>query len=113
MRHWEWLCCSRALPNVASKLFDTKNSSISSVLSISQYPVYCKAKSLCILTANFQSLWNKKDEAEAFVLDNDIDIVIGSENHLHQGISNSEFLPYGYTAFRRDHTEIVEWNGLE
>ena len=96
----EWLCCSCGLPNVASKFFDTTNSSISLVSSISQYPVCCKAKSLRILTANFQSLWNKKDEVEAFVLDNDIDIVIGSEGHLHQGISNSEFLPYGYTAFK-------------
>ena len=87
----------------------TANSSVSSVSSISQHPVCCKAKRLCILTANFQSLWNKKDEVEAFVLDNDIDIVIGSESHLHQGISNSEFLPYAYTAFRRDRTE---WGGV-
>ena len=62
----EWLYCDCGLPNVV------RNSSISSVSSISQYPVRCKAKSLCILTANFQSLWNKKDEVEAFVLDNDI-----------------------------------------
>ena len=91
----EWLCCSCVLPNVASKLVDTTNSSISSVSSISQYPVRCKAKSVHILTANFQSLWNKKDEAEAFVVDNDIDIVVGSESHLYQGINNSDFLPYG------------------
>ena len=56
----EWLCCSCSLPNVASKLLDTTNLSISSVSSISQYQVCCKAKSLFILTANFQSLWNKK-----------------------------------------------------
>ena len=62
----EWLCCGCGLRDVV------RNSSISSVSSISQYPVCCKAKSLCILTANFQSLWNKKDEVEAFVLDNDI-----------------------------------------
>ena len=67
----EWLRCSCHFPNVASKPFDTTNSSISSVSSISQYPVRGKAKSLHILTANFQSLWNKKDEVEAFVLDND------------------------------------------
>ena len=46
----------------------------------------------------------------AFVLDNDIDIVIGSESHLHQGIGNSEFSPYGYTAFRRDCTD--GWGGV-
>ena len=96
----ECLCCSCSLPNVASKFFETTNSSISLVSSISQYPVCCKEKSLRILTANFQSLWNKKDEVEAFVLDNDIDIVIGSEGHFHQGISNRKFLPYGYTAFK-------------
>ena len=106
----EWLCCSCGLPNVASKLFDTKNSSISSVSFISQYPVRCKAKSLRILTAHFQSLWNKKDEVEAFVLDNDIDIVIGLESHLCQRISNSKFLPYGYIAFRRHRTD--RWGGV-
>ena len=106
----EWLCCSCGLLNVASKLFDTTNSSISSVSSISQYPARCKAKSLRILTANFQSLSNKKNEVEAFALDNDIDIVIGSESHLHQGISNDEFLPYGYTAFRRDRTDRWGWS---
>ena len=56
----QWLCCSWGLSNVASKLFDTTNSSISSVSSISQYPIFCKTKSLQILTANFLSLWNKK-----------------------------------------------------
>ena len=101
----EWLCCSCSFPNVASKLFDTTNSSVSSVSSISQYTVRCKAKSLHILTANLQSLWSKKGEVEKFVLDNDMDIVIGSESHLHQGISTGEFLSYGYTAFRRDQTD--------
>ena len=104
----EWLCCSCGLQNVASKLFDTTNLSISSLSSISQYPVRCKAKSFCILTANFQSLWSKKGEVEAFVLDNDIDI--GSESHLYQGIISSEFLPYRYTTLRRDCTD--GWHGV-
>ena len=64
----KWLCCSCGLPNVASKLFDTTNLSISSVSSISQYPVRSIAKSLRILIANLQSLWNKKEEVETFIL---------------------------------------------
>ena len=47
------------------------------------YPVCCKANSLCILKANFQSLSNQEGEVETFLLDNDVDIVIGSESHLH------------------------------
>ena len=104
----KWLCCSCGLSNVAIKLFETTNSSIFSVSSISQHPVCFKAKSLCILTANFQRLWNKKDEVETFVLD--IDIVIGLESHLHQGIINHDFLPYGYPEFQRDHTN--RWVGV-
>ena len=106
----EWLCCSSGLLNVASKLFETTNSSISSVSSITQYPVRCKVKSLHIFTANFLSLWNKKDEVETFFLDNDTDIIIGSESQLHQGINNSEFLPYGYNKFRKDCTN--RWGGV-
>ena len=51
---------------------------------------------------NFQSLWNKKEEVEIFVLDNDIGIAM---SHLQLGIKNNEFLSYGYTAFRRDRTD--------
>ena len=90
----EWLCCSCGLPNVGRKLFDTTSSLISSVSSISQYPVHCKVQSLCILTVNCQNLWNKKEEVETFVLNNDIGIVTGSESHLHQGTSNNDFLPH-------------------
>ena len=79
----EWLCCSYGLPNVGSKLFDIISSQISSVLSISIYPVRCKANSLRILKANFQSLLNQEGKVETFLLDNDVDIVIGSESHLH------------------------------
>ena len=39
------------------------------VSSISQYR--CKLKSLLTLIATFQSLWNKKEEFETFVFDND------------------------------------------
>ena len=44
----ECLCCSYGLPNVGSKLFDIISSQISSVSSISIYPVRCKANSLPI-----------------------------------------------------------------
>ena len=86
----QWNGYAVAVVCPGSKLFDTTNSSISSVSTISQYPVCCKAKSVHTLTANFQRLWNKKEEDETFVLDNDIDIVIDSESHLNQGISNSD-----------------------
>ena len=39
------------------------------VSSISQYS--CKLKSLLTLIANVRSLWNKKEEFETFVFDND------------------------------------------
>ena len=91
-------------------MFDTTNLSVSSVLSISQYPVCCKAKSLHILTSNSKSFWNKKEEIETFVQDNDIDIVIGSESNLNQRVSKSGFLPYEYTGFRTGWTN--GWGGV-
>ena len=54
---------------------------------------YHITSSLRTLTTNFHSPWNKKEEVETLVLDNDVDIVICSESHSQQGITNSEFLP--------------------
>lgn len=90
--------------------FYATKSSVSSVSFVSQHTVRCKAKSLLLSTANFQILWNKKEEFETFVLDNYIYIVTGSENYLIKGTSNEEFLSYGCNAFIRDCTD--GWYGV-
>ena len=38
-----------------------------------------KSKSLRVVTVNFQSAYNKKDELSSFVIENDVDIVLGSK----------------------------------
>ena len=63
-----------------------------------------------MLIVNFQSIWGKKEELKDVLLQNNIDIVIGSESHLDPSISNSEFLPPSYTAFRRDRED--GWGGV-
>ena len=55
-----------------------------------------------MLVINFTSTWEKKEELELTLIENDIDIFIGSETHLDPSISNSEFLHVNYTAFRKD-----------
>ena len=61
-----------------------------------------KAKSLRILTCNFQSLWNKRPELGHFLVKHDIDILTGSETHLSPSIWNSEIIPPNYSAIRKD-----------
>ena len=52
-----------------------------------------KSKSLRVVTVNFQSAYNKKDELSSFLIENDIDIVLGSEVHLSPSINKAEILP--------------------
>ena len=66
-------------------------------------------KTLRLLTVNFQGFWNKKDEIEEFLVENDIDIVLGSESHLKPSIKNAEILPGNYMAYRKD--RIDGWGG--
>ena len=61
-----------------------------------------KAEHLKILVINFQSIRNKKDELTLLLSENDIDIVLGSETHLKENISDNEILHPAYTCYRRD-----------
>ena len=61
-----------------------------------------KVSKLRILVCNFQSIWNKRNSLEIFVETHKIDIVVGSETHLNNSIKNSEFLPPGFLAKRKD-----------
>ena len=69
-----------------------------------------KSKSLRVVTVNFQSIYNKKDELSSFLTENDVDIVLGSETHLSPSINNAEILPPMYTSYRRDRAD--GWGGV-
>ena len=85
-----------------SILDSTVSSYCSDSSSDQTFPQKSKSKSLRIVTVNFQSIFNKKDELCHFLINNNIDIILGSETHLSSSISNSEFLPPQYTAYRCD-----------
>jgi len=57
---------------------------------------------------NFQSIFNKKGELSKLLTDNNIDIILRSETHLSPSISNIEFLPDTYTAYRYDSSDGYE-----
>ena len=61
-----------------------------------------KVGKLRILVCNFQSIWSKRNSLENYFKEHKIDVVIGSESHLKTKTKNSEFLPPGYLANRRD-----------
>ena len=54
---------------------------------------------MCI---NFQSIWGEKEQVEEALVENNVDIVIGSETHLDNSIKDAEFLPPTYKCYRRD-----------
>ena len=67
-----------------------------------------KAKSLRIVTLNFQSMFNKKDEICHLLNVSNIDIILGCEAHLSPLISTSELLPPVYIAYRCDRDDGYE-----
>ena len=85
-------------------------SSINSSVNLGEDMLRVKSKSLRVVTANFQSIYNKKDELNSFLIENDIDIVLRSETHLSPSINNAEILPPMYTSYRRDRAD--GWGGV-
>jgi hypothetical protein len=65
-------------------------------------PITDKAEQLNLLVINFQSIRNKKEELELMLIEQNIDIVLGSETHLSTDISDNELLHPSYTCYRRD-----------
>ena len=69
-------------------------SSINLSLNLDKEMLHVKSKSLRVVTVNFQSAYNKKDELSSFVIENDVDIGIRIQNT----ISNTKILPPMYTS---------------
>ena len=102
----EWECCNCAIKNIRFSLFNHPVNSdhllSSPICSSSPNITTKKAKQLRIMTINFQSVWEKKEELELALVENNIDVVIGCKTHLDPCIHDSKFLPLNYTCFRRD-----------
>ena len=57
---------------------------------------------LSLLVSNFRSVKNKQAELQAFLATHNLHIIIGTESHLEDSISNSEIFPSHYQVYRKD-----------
>ena len=89
----QWTCIKCGLPSISASLSDSSMSFINSSLNLDEDMLRVKSKSLRVVTVNFQSTYNKKDELSSFLIENDVDLVLGSETHLLPSINNAEILP--------------------
>ena len=89
----QWTCIKCGLPNISASLFYSSMSSINSSLNLDEDMLRVKSKSLRVVTVNFQSVYNKKNELSSFLIENDIYIVLGSGASLSPSINNTEILP--------------------
>ena len=60
-----------------------------------------------IMAINFKKIWEKKEELELALVENNSDVVIGSR---YPCIHDSEFLPLNYTCFQRNRKD--DWGGV-
>ena len=97
----QWTCIKCGAPNISASLCDSSMSSINSSLNLDEHILRVKSKSLRVVTVNSQSIYNKNDELSSFLIENDVDIVLGYETHLSPSINNAEILPPMYTSYRR------------
>jgi len=52
--------------------------------------------------ANYRSVKNKQAELQAYLTLNKIDIILGTECHLDDSITNPEIFPGHYQVYRKD-----------
>ena len=87
----QWTCIRCKL--ISALLFDSSMSSINLSLNLDEEMLHVKLKFLRLVTVNFQSIYNKKDELSSFLIENDVDIILGSKTHLSPSINNAKFPP--------------------
>ena len=51
---------------------------------------------------NCRSIVNKQDELQALIISEEIDLILGTEYHLDDSITNSEVFPANFSVYRKD-----------
>ncbi|XP_030834551.1 uncharacterized protein LOC115921326 [Strongylocentrotus purpuratus] len=106
-------CASCGMPQFSTSLFnsfvaDTSNTTTGVFISIS--PTYKKRSLSCekedkILTVNFQSARNKREEIHNPIDSSDPDIILGTETWLNSNIHIAKLFPPSYELIRNDRSD--------
>ena len=96
----EWEAAQSGMLNISNLIFNSSIlSSYSSSTDSEKIIPKSKVKPLRIVTLDFESMFDKKDEICHFLNYTNIAIILGCETHLSPSISTSELLPL-YTQHR-------------
>ena len=57
---------------------------------------------LNLAIVNISSITNKLAELETFLVNNTVDILIGTESHLDTSVQDSEIIPKDFNTYRKD-----------
>ena len=90
-----WSCHKCGMPNVNESIFNSNYISSMSSTASEEEPRKAKAKSLNILSINFQSIWGKKEIFTKLLYSSNTDIVLCTEIHLDPSIRTVNFFQRG------------------
>ena len=70
--------------------------------SLDVHPSHLTTSNLKLAIVNYCSITNKHPHLEAFLVSNNIDILVGTESHLDELYLNSEIFPRNYNTYGKD-----------
>jgi len=93
--------CNAIEPHIDQPNLDSELNNLQTLFTRNQVRPN-KNSSFNLSVINFRSIKNKQAELQAFLVTHNVNIIIGTESHLDDSITNSEIFPNHYQVYRND-----------